>query len=330
MANTAKKNDKYFTPVKATEPLELPESFREESMLLDESELASFSLAPQRNPYLKPLIKLTLICLIIYGGWQMMEFVDQLAQTHWFLGLLASAVFIVLLLTLLKTLQTFYSHQRELKNVFQFQKKVEQIKQLKSYGDTKKLLQDLKNLYQGKPQELLLEQAIREMPDYSNDVEIINHLSQGFFSQLDQQAFRTVGRYSQQTGVLVALSPFALADILLSLWRILKMVDEISQIYGLRPSLLGRARIAKQLLNAMVLAGASELVTESIADFGTSSGAGIISARLAQGIGVGLYVSRIGMHSINLCRPVPMDEKQKPNRLKLLSSIRQYITDHAK
>ncbi len=49
-------------------------------------------------------------------------------------------------------------------------------------------------------------------------------------------ALKQITAYSQQTGVLIALSPLALLDMVLALWRNVRMIDEIGQIYGLRPS----------------------------------------------------------------------------------------------
>src|SRR5690554_7520572 len=84
------------------------------------------------------------------------------------------------------------------------------------------------------------------MPDYSNDKEVIQHIDTTFLKPLDEEATRRISTYCVQTGVGVAISPWASLDMLLSLWRSIKMIDDIAQVYGVRPSLPNRLRLRSE------------------------------------------------------------------------------------
>ncbi|TNG00914.1 MAG: TIGR01620 family protein [Gammaproteobacteria bacterium] len=328
MDETDKKvTDKYFIPIEDTEELSLPASYTEPSETLDSSELASFTLKPSRIRFLKPFLKMLALTLAILVGWELFQFVQDVAQWHWSLGYIAIGLLVILFIMFLLVILSYQRNQRELKTVYKFQDKARLLQEERTFGQSKAFIRDLVDLYEDKPQEQLLKKAIDSLPDYNNDSEVLDHLSQHFFSCLDKRALTVVSRYSQQTGLLVALSPLAIADMILSLWRMLKMVDEISQVYGLRPSLPGRLKLGRRLLGGMALAGASELATDAIADFSTSSAAGIVSSRMAQGIGVGLYVARMGIRTMALCRPVPFEKSTKPKIADLTPAITSFISN---
>jgi putative membrane protein len=331
MTNTGKKgSDKYFIPIQENEELPLPASYTEPSETLDASELASFTLKPSRIRFLKPLLKLAGLTLLLLLGWEYYSFSKELAEWHWSLAYVALALLVVLLILFLLALRSYLNNQRELKSVYRFQTRANHFHEERTFGQSRVFIRDLVKLYEDKPQEPLLKKAIASLPDYNNDVEVVQHLSQHFFGGLDKQAIKIISRYSQQTGLLVALSPLAIADMLLSLWRMLKMVDDISQVYGLRPSLPGRLKLGRKLLGGMALAGASELAVDAIADFSTSSAAGIVSSRMGQGIAVGLYVARMGIRTMQLCRPIPFDQSTKPKMAHLVPALSAFIASHLK
>ena len=74
----------------------------------------------------------------------------------------------------------------------------------------------------------------------------------------------------------------------------------------------------------MAYARASELV----ADLGTEMlGAelmGKLSARLGQGLGAGMLTARLGAQTMELCRPIPFEDKPK------LTQVRKKITQQVK
>ena len=120
--------------------------------------------------------------------------------------------------------------------------------------------------------------------------------------------------------------------MLLILWRNLKMIEEIANLYGLRLGYWSRIKLIKQVFVNMVYAGATEL----IADVGTELlGAdllGKLSARLAQGLGAGMLTARLGLKAMHLCRPLPFEENPpqiKDIRKSLLSQIKSLVNKNS-
>jgi len=67
----------------------------------------------------------------------------------------------------------------------------------------------------------------------------VEQLSRQVFAALDQVAFDTVKRHSQQAALLAMLSRLPLVDFLIALWRSLALVRQIARTYGARPGAAG-------------------------------------------------------------------------------------------
>lgn len=166
------------------------------------------------------------------------------------------------------------------------------------------------------------------LQSHYSDAELMQLYNKLVLAKVDQKALDEVAKFSTEAVVLVALSPVAIIDMLIILWRNLRMLNKISGLYGLKLGYWSRIKLIKQVFINMAYAGASEL----IADFGTEMlGAdmlGKLSARLAQGLGAGLLTARLGLRTIQTCRPLPFDENS-PNlghiRREILSQIKQLV-----
>ncbi len=79
----------------------------------------------------------------------------------------------------------------------------------------------------------------------------------------------------------------------------------------------------------MAFAGASELVREVGMDWMSQDIAARLSARAAQGIGAGLLTARLGIKAMELCRPMPWLEDDKPGlgdfRRELITQLKETL-----
>lgn len=137
-----------------------------------------------------------------------------------------------------------------------------------------------------------------------NDKEIIQLYSRTVLSQVDQKAINEIAKFSTESVVLVALSPVALIDMLIMLWRNLRMINKISALYGLKLGYWSRIKLLKQVFMNMAYAGASEMLTDVGADMLGADLLGKISGRLAQGLGAGMLTARLGLRVLKLARPI--------------------------
>jgi putative membrane protein len=161
-----------------------------------------------------------------------------------------------------------------------------------------------------------------------SDAELLQLYSRLVLTKVDEKAMAEIAKFSTEAVVLVALSPVALIDMLIILWRNLRMVNKVALLYGIKLGYWSRIKLIRQVFVNMVYAGASEL----IADFGTDMiGAdllGKLSGRLAQGLGAGMLTARLGVKTMQLCRPIPFEDKPKLAhvRSEMLSTIKNLIS----
>ena len=206
------------------------------------------------------------------------------------------------------------------------QREASRLREGKTFGNSKPFIEKLKTFYDGKPQAIYLQRCIDQLPDYNNDQETIDHLERVFLEPLDKEAMRRVSAHCFQTGNLIALSPWVAADMLLSLWRSIKMIDEISQVYGLRPSLTNRLKLIKIVMRKMLFVGVTELATDkAIESLGLHTLAAAASARVGQGISAAIYTSKIGIAAMEVTRPVEFSEANLPSSSAVIGPMLQKL-----
>ena len=112
------------------------------------------------------------------------------------------------------------------------------------------------------------------------------------------------------TGMLVATSPWVAVDLMLVVWRNLRMMQRVAVCFGLPMGQLGRWRLARHVLRNIALAGGTEMAIGALSDSLLSGIMEKLAARIGQGIGVGLYSARLGHFTLDLCRAVPLPDRQ--------------------
>ncbi len=147
-----------------------------------------------------------------------------------------------------------------------------------------------------------------------NDSEVMALYDAMVVAEQDKQAQKLVASHATEAALLVAVSPLALADMLLVAWRNFKLLDQLAKVYGVQLGYWSRLRLLKLVLVNIAVAGASELAIDASMDLLSMDIAAKLSSRAAQGIGVGILTARLGLKAISLLRPVPWSQQQ-PMRL---------------
>lgn len=165
-----------------------------------------------------------------------------------------------------------------------------------------------------------------------NDREIVALYARLVQPVLDRQARREISRHAAESTLMIAVSPLALVDMAFIAWRNLRLVNRIAAIYGIELGYFSRIRLFRLVLLNMAFAGASELVREVGMDWMSQDIAARLSARAAQGIGAGLLTARLGIKSMELCRPLPWLEEDKPRlgdfRRELLGQLKETLQNN--
>lgn len=188
-------------------------------------------------------------------------------------------------------------------------------------------LDRLQGVYRGTPRAAELATAISGLDASHSAEEVARRLNQQFYQPLDSRARQLIRRESSSTGLLVATSPWITLDLLLVLWRNLRMMQKVAQIYGLPAGQLSRWRLARQVLRNIALAGGTELAIGALSESLLSGLFEKLAARVGQGMGVGLYSARLGHFTLDLCRAVPLPDRSgfAEDNQGILQSIRQRL-----
>ena len=144
------------------------------------------------------------------------------------------------------------------------------------------------------------------------DSEVLRLFEYIVLAPIDKLAMKQVTKNASAASVMIAVSPFALLDMLIVLWRNIRMIDQVSKIYGLDLGYCGRVKLIRKIFHTMLYAGASEILSDA-GNYAFSAGiTGKLSTRIAQGMGAGVLTARIGLKAINESRPLPWLSEEKP------------------
>lgn len=314
---------KTFIPNHAETLSEVPEAITAGECLPHVPEYSGINLTSIPLKGLKSFLYALGLLLMVFVGWEIFTVLKSALEAHWLIAV-GFAVLLVLVTGLgLRALRSYLSDKENLGALLSIQKQASYLNEQLDNGSAKEFVETLKTFYADKPQIVYLHQCLEKLPDYSNDREVIDHIDRVFLQPLDKEALRRISNFSLQTGAAVAASPWASLDMLLSLWRSIKMIDDVAQVYGMRPSLANRYKLLKLVIHQLAFVGVSEVVIDQVMEeFGPSMLTGLASARLAQGLGAGIYTAKIGVAAMKVSRPIEFSKDSEP---KATSIIRPMI-----
>lgn len=231
-----------------------------------------------------------------------------------------------------KTLIAEIKQLRRLKQVNRWQKDAERMEQAEQIGQARNMCTQISKSLPVSNQLALttFEQALKD--DFSDD-DVVRLYSDMVLSPIDEKAVKLISRHATETSLMVAISPMALLDMVLMMWRNFKMIEQICALYGVELGYWSRIKLTKTVFKNVAYAGASELIADIGAAALSMELAGKLSSRAAQGLGTGLLTGRLGFQVMKLCRPIPAP-KHKQKRLgdlskHLLGNIRRALTGGA-
>lgn len=304
---------KTFIPNQQEALNEVPEAITSGERLPHVSEYSAIRLEAIPVKGLKTFLYGAGLVFAVLVGWEVYTVVQRALAVHWLLA----AGFIVLLVVVagfgIRVLRGYLHDKENLGALKDIQAHAQRLSETHDVGNAKQFIDELNTFYADKPQHIHFQRCINALPDYSNDREVIEHIERAFLQPLDQEALRRVSNFSLQIGAAVAASPWASLDMLLSLWRSIKMIDDIAQVYGMRPSLSNRLKLLKLVIHQLAFIGMSEIVIDQVMEeFGSTTLSGMASARLGQGLGAGIYTARIGIAAMKVSRPIAFSKERQP------------------
>lgn len=184
------------------------------------------------------------------------------------------------------------------------------------------------------PQHPALNQWQKQINESYSAQEVAYLFSQTLLKPIDAKAIKLVTKSAVEAGIIVAISPLALVDMFFIAWRNIRLVNRIARLYGIELGYASRLRLIRLVLLNVAFAGATELAQEIGMDWLSQDIAAKLSARAAQGIGVGLLTARLGIKAMEFCRPLVFSKQEKPKltaiHRELLSTLKSRVFTSSK
>jgi putative membrane protein len=156
---------------------------------------------------------------------------------------------------------------------------------------------------------------LRERLRHTHDgADVLNLFVREVLEPLDQQAAARISRAARDTALGVAASPVGALDAVIGTVRALRMVREIATIYGLRPGTFGAMRLMKRALLDGASFGAADLASDVWTDLLSGVGlraTGMVAGKLGEGVFAAVRVTRLGLATMQACRPIPFADEQR-------------------
>ncbi|MEM9102058.1 MAG: TIGR01620 family protein [Pseudomonadota bacterium] len=202
-----------------------------------------------------------------------------------------------------------------------------------SFGKATPLVKDLHKSLSLSTNDMMWVNFRQHKKESHNDREILQIYSAHVLKIIDDKANRIISRYASEAAVMVAVSPIALLDVILIVWRNIKMVKAIAKVYGCQNGILGNFAIVKSVIKNILYAGTSEVLADAGVELAGSALTASISAKVAQGLGAGVLTARLGVQTVKICRPVSFEENQQLTvsqfRLELIKHLKTHIAGWA-
>ncbi|MEE9375701.1 MAG: TIGR01620 family protein [Rhizobiaceae bacterium] len=143
---------------------------------------------------------------------------------------------------------------------------------------------------------------------------------------LDEQARALVMGSAKRVSVVTAVSPRALVDIAYVLVENAKLLRQLSELYGGRPTTLGLWRLARNVIGHLALTGTIALGDGLMQQMVGHGLAAKISSKLGEGVINGLLTARIGISAIDICRPLPFTDQTRPTIKDFMGELISFST----
>lgn len=139
---------------------------------------------------------------------------------------------------------------------------------------------------------------------------------------LDRQARVLIAASARRVSLITAVSPSAVLDVGFVAFENLGMLRRLATLYGGRPGFLGSLKLARLVMSHIALTGCVALgedVVQQLIGHGLTAR---LSAKLGEGIMNGAFTGRIGIAAVELCRPLPFLELDRPRLRDVITELR--------
>lgn len=280
---------------------------------------------PEFTEQVKPVsiwFKVLLVSTLGYSAIEWGLWWWQSFSEHWLVGALVTAISISALGWIG---QSYWRFRRNRQHVMKVRQLRERWQSCQDRADSELLVQDLHVLLQNDPK-LLQPPA----PAHLDGREHLSWLHQTTLMPLEHQAEALAKDAALQSGVAVALSPFALADMLIVAWRSQQLIAQIAKVYGAEPDAWLRLSLLKRFIRNAVVSGSADMMSDFASDFLSAELTGRLSAKAGQGVLAAALMLKLAKACQREFSPYPGAVSQKATARQLLTDLVTRLSKPAK
>jgi putative membrane protein len=249
-------------------------------------------------------------------------FIGEQFERSLILGVVVSALISIISLAIFWLVRRSWLDISRLHNITNLQNAGTTLLNSQEYGQSKVYVDKITAFYADR---IELRQPIVRFLKANNtahtDAEVCALLSKQVFHGIDAQAYQLVLKHSKETAMLVMISPNALLSSLLTLWRTMRMIRDVSALYGGRPGFFSSFALIGAVIQNLLYADVSEMMADSVAEVFGGGIMSVLSAQVAQGMGSGVMTARVGLRAMEACRPLPFHEEERPRLRRIRSEV---------
>ncbi len=278
--------------------------------------------AGRRGGLLARLFWSALVSLLTLGlGLWFWQTVDALLAQNIWLGRVALALAVLVGTTFFLMILREVASLSRLKRIDGLRDNAMRATATRDRGAAQSVVTMLDRLYSGRA-ELAVARAdmTRQSDDIIDGDALIDLAERHLMTPLDRAAEAAIHRGARDVAAATALIPLALIDVLAVLSINLRMIRQISEIYGGRAGWLGSWRLLRSIAAHLVAAGAIAVGEDLIGPALGGSVLSKLSRRFGEGLVNGALTARIGVAAIDVCRPLPFRARNRPNVTRLVRS----------
>jgi putative membrane protein len=262
----------------------------------------------------------TWFCLSVLGviafilGFDLWLFTNELVEIHPVLG------YSVLALAISATLCLLYMIGKEffaLRKLAAMTAVLEQAEQAFAFDDEKLAQKSFRQLqvHYGKVPELAVANA--ELRKHQNEgysgIELLTIAERSLLEAIDKKAVSLINAQARNTALLTTISPYAILDVLITAWRNLRLIRQLSELYGAKPSFFGSMKLMEQVVAHIAVTGGMEAGDSLISELFGGSFLTKLSTKLGEALINGLLTARVGLTAMSQVRPLPFNALPKPS-----------------
>jgi putative membrane protein len=180
----------------------------------------------------------------------------------------------------------------------------------------------LKRFYRGRED---LAWGMQRLAEHEHDImdaeELLRLSERSLIAPLDPVARSIVASTAKRVSVVTAISPNALVDMLFVAAQNLRMLRKLATLYGARPGFFSLMKLARMVVTHIVLTGGIALGDDVIQQLVGHGLTARLSSKLGEGVFNGALTTRIGIATIDVCRPLPYLEQQRPRFRELVAEV---------